>query len=100
MHASIDQPGLCWSFHLKMTGTSCTDDARVKVPSFQNVTFFYNMKYSTETPSICIFVCLKMHLTAVIRNKHASNDLLQSSFHEDKHYQQLDHRKQVLCIPF
>ena len=79
IHASIDQPRLCRSFHLKMTGTSCTDDAGVKVPSFQNVTLF-NMKYSTETPSICIFVCLKMCLTAVIRNKHASNDLLQSSF--------------------
>ena len=26
-------------FHLKMTGTSCTDDARVKLPSFQKVTF-------------------------------------------------------------
>ena len=42
--------------------------------------FFYNMKYSTETPSICIFVCLKMCLTVVIRNKNALNDLLQSSF--------------------
>ena len=31
---------LCMSFHLKMIGTSCTDDARVKVPSFQKVTFF------------------------------------------------------------
>ena len=28
------------SFHLKSTGTSCTDDARVKVPSIQKVTFF------------------------------------------------------------
>ena len=48
------------SFHLKMTGTSCKDDARVKVH------FFYNIKYSTETLSICIFVCLKMLLAAVI----------------------------------
>ena len=61
----------CRSFHLQMTVTSCTDDARVKVPSH----FFYNMKYSTETPSICIFLCLKMFLTAVINEEHASNDL-------------------------
>ena len=40
MHASIDQPRLCRSFHLKMTGSSCTDYAGVKVPSIQNVTFF------------------------------------------------------------
>ena len=70
------------SFHLKMTATSGTDDARVKVPSFQKVTFFYNMKYSTETRSICTFVCLKMFVTVVIKDKHASNDLRQpdSSF--------------------
>ena len=61
-----------------MTGTSCTNDARVKVSSFQKVTFFYNMKYSIETPSICIFVCLKMFLTAVIKDEHASNDLSKS----------------------
>ena len=42
------------------------DAARVNVPSFQNVTFDYNMKYSTETISIYVFVCLKMLLTAVI----------------------------------
>ena len=61
-----------------MTSTSCTDDARVKVPSYQKVTFFYNMKYSTETSSIRIFVCLKMFLTAAIKDEHASNGLLQS----------------------
>ena len=33
-------PILCRSFNLKTTGTSCTDDARVKVSSFQKVTFF------------------------------------------------------------
>ena len=33
-------PRLCRSFNLKMTDTSCTDDARVKVPTFQKVTFF------------------------------------------------------------
>ena len=31
---------ICMSFHFKMAGMSCTDDARVKVPSFQNVTVF------------------------------------------------------------
>ena len=31
---------LCMPFYLKMTGMSCTDDASVKVPSFQKVTFF------------------------------------------------------------
>ena len=61
-------------FHLKMTGTSSTDDARVKVPSFQKVLFFsYNMKYSKEMPSICIFVCMKMFLTAVIKDEHTSH---------------------------
>ena len=29
--------------HLKMTGTSCIDDARAKVSSFQKVTFFLNI---------------------------------------------------------
>ena len=29
--------------------------------------------------SICIFDCMKMFLTAVIKVEHASNDLLQSS---------------------
>ena len=66
-------------FHLKMAGTSCTDNARVKIPSFQKVTvFFYNMRYSIETQSICIFVCVKMILTAVIKDEYTSNDLLQS----------------------
>ena len=69
------------SFHLKMAGTSCTDDTRVKVPSFQKVTvYFYNMRYSTETPSIYIFVCVKIFLTALIKDEHASNDSLQSDF--------------------
>ena len=31
---------LCMPFHLKLAGTSCTDDAIVKVPSFQKVTVF------------------------------------------------------------
>ena len=69
------------AFHFKMAGTSCTDDARVKVLSFQKVTFFfYNMRYSTETTFICIFVCVKMFLTAVIKDEHTSNDSLQSDF--------------------
>ena len=46
-------------FHLKMAGASSTADARVKVPLFQKVTFF--LKYSTET--------------ALIKDKHTSNDL-------------------------
>ena len=61
-----------------MTGTSSTDNARVKVPSFQKVLFSYNMKYSAEMSSICIFVCMKIFLTAVIKDKHTSNDSLQS----------------------
>ena len=32
-------PKLCMAFHLKLTGTSSTDDTRVKVPSFQKVIF-------------------------------------------------------------
>ena len=57
IHASIDQPRLCRSFHLKMTGTSCTDDAGVKVPSFQNVTFFlqYEIFYRD---AIHLYFCL------------------------------------------
>ena len=65
-------------FHLKMTGASSTADARVKVPSFQKVTFFYNMKYSTEMPSICIFVRMKLFLTAMIKDELTLNDSLQS----------------------
>ena len=53
-------------FSYKKTGTTCKDDARVKVPSFQKVTFYYNIKYSTETLFIYIFVRLKMLLAAVI----------------------------------
>ena len=73
-------PRLCRSFHLKNTGTSCTDDARVKVPSFQKSHFFYSIKHFTETLSICIFVCLKMFLTAEILDEHASNDLFHLDF--------------------
>ena len=70
-------PRLCRSFHLKIIGISCKDDARVKVPSFQKVTYFSTiLKYSTETLFICIFVCLKMILAAVIYDKQASKVLL------------------------
>ena len=47
IYASINQPRFwqdCISFHLKMTGTSCTDDVRVKVPTFQKSHLFYNIK--------------------------------------------------------
>ena len=51
-------------FHLKMTGASVTADARVKVPSFQKVTFLLQYeifhRYAThlyfcvyETVSVC-----------------------------------------------
>ena len=36
------------------------------------------MKYATEMPSICIFDCMKMFLTAVIKDEHTSNDSIQS----------------------
>ena len=61
-----------------MTGTSCKDDARVKVPSFQKVAFFLQYEIFHREPSICILVCLKMLLTAVIKDEKASYDLLQS----------------------
>ena len=53
-------------FHLKMMRTSCTDEVTVKIPSFQKVTLFYDIKYSTETLLVYVFVCLKMLLTIVI----------------------------------
>ena len=37
-------PRLCKLFHSKMTCTFCTDDVRVKVPSFQKVTQFLQYK--------------------------------------------------------
>ena len=67
-------PRLCRSFNLKMTGTSCTDDARELVPIFQKVTFFSTLYNIPQR----VFVSLKMFLTGVIKDKHASNDLLQS----------------------
>ena len=49
-----------------------------RYPHFKKSHFSYNMKYSTEMPSICIFVCMKMFLTAMIKDEHTSNDSLQS----------------------
>ena len=65
-----------------MTGTSCTDDAGVKVPLFQKVTFFLQYEIFHRDAIRLYFVCLKMYLTAVIKDEHASNYLLQpdSSF--------------------
>ena len=56
---------LCRSFHLKMTGSSCKDDARVKVPSFQKVTFSSTI---LNIPQRCypIVFCFKMLLAAVV----------------------------------
>ena len=54
-----------------MSGTSCTDDASVKVPSFQYGIFHRDAIYF-------IFVGLKMFLAAVIKDEHASNDSFQS----------------------
>ena len=71
-------PKLCRSFHLKMTGTACTDDARVKVPSFQNVTFLLQYEIFHRDAIHLFFVCMKMFLTAVIKDEHASDDSLQS----------------------
>ena len=48
VHASINQPRLCRDsvgLSLKNDSYSCTDDARVKVPSFQKVSVF--LQYET-----------------------------------------------------
>ena len=44
----------------KMTGRSCTDEVRVKVPSFQKVTLF------TVMLSIYILIILKLLIRGVI----------------------------------
>ena len=61
-----------------MTGTSCTDDARVKVPPFQKVTFLLQYEKFHRDAIHLYFVCMKIFLTAVIKDEHASDDLLQS----------------------
>ena len=44
----------------------CTGDSREKVSHIKKSNFIYNMKHSTETLSICIFVCLFEDLTDCI----------------------------------
>ena len=61
-----------------MTGTACTDDTRVKVPSFQNVTFLLQYKIFHRDAIHLFLVCMKMFLTATIKDEHASDDSLQS----------------------
>ena len=61
-----------------MTGTACTDDARVKVPSFQKVTFLATYEIFNRDAIHSFFVCMKMFLTAVIKDEHASDGSLQS----------------------
>ena len=61
-----------------MTGTACTDVARVKVPSYQKVTFLLQYEiFHRDAIHLC-FVCIKIFLTAVIKDEHASDDSLQS----------------------
>ena len=78
MHASIDiltkaLPRLCKVFRLERTFTSCTDEVRIKVPSFKKAVHFFNIKYSSATLSVYIF--LKMLLTAVSLLQSASSFL-------------------------
>ena len=66
------------SFRLKMTGTSSTDDAKVKVHVFQKFTFFLQYEIFHRDAIHLFFVCMKLFLTVVIKDKHTSNDSLQS----------------------
>ena len=50
-------PRLWKLFNLKMTCTFCTDDVRVKVPSFQKVAQFVQYK-TFQGDIICSFFCL------------------------------------------
>ena len=63
---SRNKPRLYKLFDFKTTRISCTDEVRVKVPSVKNHTFYFNIKHSTVTVSVYIFVGLKMLLTALI----------------------------------
>ena len=65
-------------FHLKIPGTACTDGARVKVPSFQKVTFLLQYEIFHRDAIHLFFGCMKMFLTAVIKDEHASDNSLQS----------------------
>ena len=81
INASINHQGLAETLQvisLKMTGTDCTNDARVKVPSFQKVTFLLQYEIFHRDAIHLFFVCMKMFLTAVIKEEHASDDSLQS----------------------
>ena len=61
-----------------MTGTACTDDARVKVPSFKKGTFLPQYEIFHIDAIDMFLVCMKMFLSAVIKDEHTSNDSLQS----------------------
>ena len=61
-----------------MTGTACTDDARVNVPSFQKVSFLLQYEIFHRDAIHLFFVCMKMFLTAMVKVEHASGDSLQS----------------------
>ena len=52
---------------LKMT--SCKDDARVKLPSFQKVLFFQKYEIIHRDAIHLQFFCLKMLLAAMLRRK-------------------------------
>ena len=47
---------LCKLYHFKMIGTSYTNDVQLKVPSFQKSHFCCDIKYSSDTLSIYIFL--------------------------------------------
>ena len=51
-----------------MNGTVCTDDARVKVHSFQKVTFLLQYEIFHRDAIHLFFVCMKMFLTAVTKD--------------------------------
>ena len=79
-----------------MTFTSCTDEVRVKVPSFQKVTLFLQYKIFNRDGIRLHFVCLKMLMTSVILNDQAPKRFASIGFfvtstqsHKDKHYQEL-----------
>ena len=65
-------------FNLKMTGKVCTDDARVKVPRFQKSHVLLQYEIFHRDAIHLLFVGMKMFLTAVIKDEHASDDSLQS----------------------
>ena len=68
-------------FYLKMTGTTFTDDARVKVPLIQKVTFFLQYEIF-HRDAIRLYFCfyMKMFLTAMIKDEHTSNVSLRSDY--------------------